>query len=124
MFAILPNYLLRYGKSRSSGYLLRYACHQRSGYQRRRFEQKKSNIITGTIYDPEADEYSYSLVNYKTKDTLQKGNFKLNANDTLPYERSFSVEINAKVETGRYYFSVCRKDDYNIQFDSHQINIE
>lgn len=88
------------------------------------FEQKKSNIITGTIYDPEADEYSYLFVNSKTKDTLQKGNFKLNTNDTLPYERSFSVEINAKVETGRYYFSVCRKDDYNIQFDSHQINIE
>ena len=88
------------------------------------FEQKKSNVIKGVVFDPEGEEYSYTFVRNKTKDTLQKGDFKLSANDTIPYERTFSVEINAKLEAGRYWFNVCKYGEYDNNIESRQINIE
>ena len=87
-------------------------------------EQKKSNVIKGVIFDPQQEEYSYTFVRNKTKDTLQKGDFKLAANDTIPYERTFSVEINAKLEAGRYWFNVYKFGDYANSIESKQINIE
>lgn len=88
------------------------------------FEEGKSNVITGSISDPDFDEYSYLLVNNKTKDTLLQGDFKLQPNDTTPYQRDFSVEINTKLSPGRYWFYVCKKGQIDHQYDSHQINIQ
>ena len=88
------------------------------------FEEKKSNAITGSVFDPEFDEYSYLLVRNKTNDTIQKGDFKLQVNDTVPYEHNFSIEINAKLDPGRYWFHVCKKGDLDYQFESSQINIQ
>ena len=87
-----------------------------------------NNKITGVVENPDYEEYAYTLLKDKTNDTLQMGILKLSENDTLSYQRTFSIEINEKLAPGRYWINV-----YNFKdaFDKHasslasrQINIE
>ena len=87
-----------------------------------------NNKITGFVDNPDDEEYAYSIVKDKTKDTIQKGVFKLNPQDTLSYERTFSIDVDAKLTTGRYWIHVLNKDQadnkYANPIESAQINIE
>ena len=87
-----------------------------------------NNKITGMVENPSSEEYAYAIVKEHTKDTIQKGVFKLNPNDTLSYERTFSIDVDAKLTTGRYLIKVFNKVDdsnrYASPIESAQINIE
>lgn len=86
------------------------------------------NKITGFVESPNYEEYSYILINDRSKDTLQKGTFKLSENDTIPYERTFSIEITEKLTSGRYWIKIFNPadadDKYASPLESRQINIE
>ncbi|MBO4371766.1 MAG: hypothetical protein J5826_02430 [Bacteroidales bacterium] len=88
----------------------------------------QDNKIKGYVSEPDHEEYAYAIVKDRTNDTLQKGVFKLNANDTVSYERTFSIDVEAKLTTGRYWikiFNIADADNkYANPLESAQINIE
>ena len=88
----------------------------------------QDNKIKGYVSEPDHEEYAYAIVKDRTNDTLQEGVFKLNANDTVSYERTFSIDVEAKLTTGRYWikiFNIADADNkYANPLESAQINIE
>ncbi|MBQ3655879.1 MAG: hypothetical protein II956_03400 [Bacteroidales bacterium] len=72
----------------------------------------KDGNLSGEMYDSTSDEYAFMVL--KDKDTVQKGNFKLQPLDTSSYSRKFTIEFDKKLSPDLYRLIISNTDGYDL----------